>query len=278
MKKTNDPFMKLRIIIASGILVIILGGWVLYGYIFLKTNPAKILTNLSETEKENINNFFSAEEQNKEKNIDIILDNDKTIHIYSNIPEGKLYIYNDKEYYSLINSDTKTKPQVYKDIIYSLIDSFTYNYKILDVSKKRDDKKGYYIYSFSLNELYPLLNTLKTDKVFIDSLKNSFKLSDKNIAESLDKYNDSAIGLNIVTKGRKRDIVYYNLKIDNLFDIYKEGDYISGFFLDYGFTYDNSLIVYTEDNEYHAVIQENNNTFNIENYKESTLEQVLSII
>ena len=157
MKKTNDPFMKLRIIIASGILVIILGGWVLYGYIFLKTNPAKILTNLSETEKENINNFFSAEEQNKEKNIDIIIDNDKTIHIYSNIPEGKLYIYNDKEYYSLINSDTKTKPQVYKDIIYSLIDSFTYNYKILDVSKKRDDKKGYYIYSFSLNELYPLL-------------------------------------------------------------------------------------------------------------------------
>lgn len=268
MKTNNDPFMRLRIIFASLVLTIILGAWLIYGYSFLKTNPAKILTNLSEIEKENINNYFNKLDLTTENNYTISLNNDKLLYLYSNPKEKKIYLYNDKEYYSIeYDSDT------YKSLIYSFIDSITHNYKILDKTKKKDDKKDYYIYSYSLNELYPLIKTLKTDKRFIEPLK-SFKIDDKII----NRYNSNSIGLNIITKGSKRDIVYYNIKIDNLFDIYKEGDYINGFFLNYSFTYNKKLIIYTENNEYNVKINKNNNKFDINNYKKSSFKNIISII
>lgn len=280
MKKTKDPFIKIRIILASIFLTIILGGWIIYGYTFIKTNPAKILTKLSNIEKQNINNNIDNIDFKSEKNYTISLNNDKYINLYINLPKNKLYLYNDKEYYNLLKDyNLSTNSKDYKNIFNSLIDSLTLNYKILDKNKKKDDKKGYYIYSYSLNELHPITNTLKTDKTFIDSLKKSFKLSDNKILELLNKYNDSSIGLNIVTEGKNRNIVYYNLKIDNLFSFYKENNYITGFFLDYGFTYDKNLTIYTEENEYQATIKENKEEFIISNYTENTsLEEVLAII
>ena len=262
--------MKLRIIIASIVLVIILGSWLIYGYIFVNTNPAKILTKLSSKEKDNITNYLDKLDLSKDSYYTITLAKDKNLYLYYNSKDNKLYLYNDKEYCSFnISKDINT----YKSITNSLFDSFTHNYKILDKTKKRDSKKNYYVYSYSLNELYPLIKTLKTDKTFIDSLK-SINLD----SNSLDNYKSNAIGLNIIAKGSKRDIVYFNLKIDNIFDIYKEGDYISGFFLDYSFTYDKELILYTEKNEYHVTITKNNNKFSITNYKNSSLKEILSII
>ena len=68
MKKTKDPFIKIRIILASIFLTIILGGWIIYGYTFIKTNPAKILTKLSNIEKQNINNNIDNIDFKSEKN------------------------------------------------------------------------------------------------------------------------------------------------------------------------------------------------------------------
>ena len=239
MKKTKDPFIKIRIILASIFLTIILGGWIIYGYTFIKTNPAKILTKLSNIEKQNINNNIDNIDFKSEKNYTISLNNDKYINLYINLPKNKLYLYNDKEYYNLLKDyNLSTNSKDYKNIFNSLIDSLTLN-----------------------------------------SLKKSFKLSDNKILELLNKYNDSSIGLNIVTEGKNRNIVYYNLKIDNLFSFYKENNYITGFFLDYGFTYDKNLTIYTEENEYQATIKENKEEFNISNYTENTsLEKVLAII
>ena len=61
-------------------------------------------------------------------------------------------------------------------------------------------------------------------------------------------------------------------------NIYKDDNYISGFFLDYGFTYDKDLIIYTEDSEYKAVITKNKDKFNVNNYEPTTLKDLLSII
>ena len=279
MKNTNDPFMKLRIIIASIVLILILGGWAIYGYNFLNTSPIKILNKLSKIEKERINNYIDSINFNKENKYTIKISNNKNLYFYSNPKENKILLYNDNKYYNFINNNKmSTDSKDYKNILNSLINSFTLNYKLLDITKKKDDNKKYYIYSYSLNQLSPLTSTLKTDKVFIDSLKKSFNYNNKNIYQTLDKYSESSIGLNIITKGSKREIVYYNLKIDNLFDIYKNKDYISGYFLKYGFTYDKDLIIYTENNEYHAKIEKNNNSFDINKYQESSLEEVLSII
>ena len=89
MKKNNDPFMKLRIIIASIVLTIILGGWGVYGFVFLNTNPAKILTKLSKIEKEQINDFLNKTNLKEEKNYIITLDKDKKLYLYSNLSNNK---------------------------------------------------------------------------------------------------------------------------------------------------------------------------------------------
>ena len=67
MKKNNDPFIRLRIITASITLAIIFGAWLLYGYNFLKTNPAKILNKLSNEEKDNIDRLFNEIDLKKEQ-------------------------------------------------------------------------------------------------------------------------------------------------------------------------------------------------------------------
>ena len=266
MKKNNDPFIRLRIITASITLAIIFGAWLLYGYNFLKTNPAKILNKLSNEEKDNIDRLFNEIDLKKEQGYTINIDDKDKLYLYYTPQE--LYIYNNKEYYShKLNLDSKS----YKKILESLIDSFTHNYKILDKTKKQDNKKDYYIYTYSLNEISPLINTLKTNKEFTDIIK---KLNIKDI----NKYNKNSIGLNIITQGKKRNIIYYNLKIDNLFDIYKEKNYLSGFFLNYSFTYNKNLIIYTENNEYYLNIEKNNTKFKKTNYKKTKLKKILSII
>ena len=133
MKKNNDPFIRLRIITASITLAIIFGAWLLYGYNFLKTNPAKILNKLSNAEKDNIDRLFNEIDLKKEQGYTINIDDKDKLYLYYTPQE--FYIYNNKEYYShKLNLDSKS----YKKILESLIDSFTHNYKILDKTKKQD--------------------------------------------------------------------------------------------------------------------------------------------
>ena len=93
----------------------------------------------------------------------------------------------------------------------------------------------------------------------------------------LDKYNNNSFGLSIITKGRERKTVYYNLKADNLFNISKEDSYISGFIHNIGFSYDNRLSIYTEDNEY-ITKEEKSPNINIESLKEVSLNELLASI
>ena len=53
-KEVKDPFMKLRIIVSTLALIIILGGWVIYGISISYSNPTKVLVKLSKQEKERI--------------------------------------------------------------------------------------------------------------------------------------------------------------------------------------------------------------------------------
>ena len=69
--------------------------------------------------------------------------------------------------------------------------------------------------------------------------------------------NGKRLSLSTFVTGKKYDIVSYSIKIDNLLTLKVSDDFISGFFMDVGFFYDNALTLLTEDYQLDLTKNEN---------------------
>ncbi len=282
-RRDKDPFMKLRIIISSGALILILGGWIIYGIGVSFSNPNKVLLNLAIEQKEEIGSKIQKVKIDNIKNTKISFN--KKNDSYIKYDDKKLYLIKDDYYfnvssyldkYGIKTSDELFNNKRYSKILDSFVESIAHNYSILDSNVKKDKEKKYYVYSYSLTNLKPIILTLKGDKNFVKNATKLLGMSEKDLFKLMDKYEKNYLGINVVTKNYRREVVYYTIKIENLFSINKQDDLISGFILGKGFEWNNNkLTIYTEDNEYKVNISKENN--NIDNKKEKDYEEFMNL-
>ncbi len=281
-KNTTDPFMKYRIIISTCALLIIMAGWVIYGIKASYSNPNRVLVKLLNNEKEDLNKRINKIDLKYYLNSKIST-GDSSYYIKKD--KDKLYLYNNNEYHDLSKdlgnynikiSDSLYKNDHYKVIINSFISAITRNYKLLDYRVLKDNKKHYYVYNFSLSSLEPIILTMIGNKEFTDNMNDLFGLNKDELKNLLYSIKDKTFGISIITKGYKRDIVYYNIKIESVLSIIKQDDYINGFIFEKGFTYkDKKLTIHTEKNDYDIKINKNDK-LDIDGKKEVELNDIFT--
>ena len=275
----NDPFMKYRIVISSFALLIIIAGWVIYGIKTSYSNPNRVLIKLFNNEKDDISKRINK------MDFKYYLNSKINSKYYIKKDNDKLYIYNDKEYNDISKSLDKYKIKIndnlynnkyYQVVIDSFISAITRNYKLLDYRVLKDNKKHYYIYNYSLSSMEPIILTLMSNKEFTDNVNELLSINNKELKELLYLIKDNSFGISIITKGSKRDIVYYNIKIDSVLSIIKQDDFISGFFLKQGFSYkDKKLTIHTDDNDY-VVTFDKNDKLDIKGKKEVDFKNIFT--
>ena len=277
-KEVKDPFMKLRIIVSTLALIIILGGWVIYGISISYSNPTKVLVKLSKQEKERIPRIIEKSNLKDYLNSKITINKDNTIYLHNS--NKKLYLIKDNKYYDITKklnisiSNKSFNPDKYSVITESLLNSIVYNRKLLNLDLKKDKAKKIYIYSYSLSSLEPAILTLKSDVDFINSMEYLFDIDREQLYNILDKYKHNTLSINIHTKGYSREIYNYNLQIEDLLNINIGDKYINGFILGNSFNYeDNKLTIYTENNDYIVKIDKYKNK--ISNKEETNLKEIL---
>ena len=266
MKKTKTKdetkMLRIRIIVSSILLIGFIVGWVLYGLSVYRSNPKNILAK-----------FYK-----QDIDIDIKIDNninytlgDTDIGLYNK--DDKLYIYGNNKYIDLseyfkdnglnVNYkelfDRDNNKKLIKGIREIILDRYDY----VDNRNNYLEKSDLYVYNYTFNTSYLILS-MSGDKDIMDILNKMFNADNDTIIKFLQKYNDKRIEYVVFTKGKKRNIEYYSIKVDDLFSIYKKGDFVTGFIGDIVYTIDGktTIIVNDEDKE----IVKNNKEINFEEY------------
>ena len=247
-KKTKDEtkMLRIRVIVSSILLVGFIVGWIIYGISLVRTDPKNVLKK-----------FFKQDIDIKiTDNMNYSLDN-SNIGLYHK--DDKLYIYGNNKYMDIseyfkdnglnVNYkelfDRDNNVKLINGIRTIVINSYDYvenknNY--LEISK-------IYAYNYTFNTSY-LIVSLTSDKEMMDILEKMFGADKETIVKFLNKYNDRRIEYSLYTKGRKRNIEHYSIKVDGLFSIYRKDKQVTGYIGDIVYNIDdNKLSVYVEENE-----------------------------
>lgn len=277
-KEFKDPFMKLRIIVSTLALIIILGGWVVYGVSISYSNPNKVLVKLSKEEKKRIPTVIEKANLKGLLNSKIDINDNKTVYLHNS--NNKLYLINNDKYYDItkkldITINNKSfDSKKYASITESIFNAIVYNHKLLELDHKKDKAKKIYLYSYTLPTLEPAILTLKSDIDFINNMEDLYGIKQEKLYKILNKFNDKRLSLNIYTKGYTRDIMFYTLQIEDLLSVNISKKKINGFILEQGFEYkNNKLTLYTENNNYN--LNTTKSKTDIDGKEESSLKKVL---
>lgn len=280
MKKDNNMFLKTRIIFSSIILGIILIGWSIYGINLAYSNPNMILKKMINDEYQTITKEIDKWNIKDPINLEL----KENIYLYLNPSNNEYYLYNKEIYFDItnylkvnnitLNNKETTNKENYKSLLKSINSVILDNYKLLEKSNKKDNDKKKYQFIYTINNLAPIITSLKTNKDFINTINKLTNLSTKEINNKLDELNNNNFGISILTEGLKKDITSYSIRIDNFITFNKNKKYISGFFLDYSYIYqDDTLSINDEYNTYN--INQIDNKFKKDNLSEGKWDNIL---
>ena len=257
MKKAKyDPFMKLRIVISTTALLIIIGGWLIFGVRASYSHPNRVLIKLAINQKKEFADLMKKTDLNNYVNTKVSFNKDS---IYINRDKEKLYLINNNSYYDISKYLSKYGIKVnnnmfnsdnYEIIMNSFIDSITHNYKLFDSKLLKDTGKEYFVYSFTLSNMKPIVLSLGGDKSFMTSITKTLGCKQEDAKKILDLFNDRALGINIVTKGKRRKISYYTINIDGILNITFKESFINGYILNNSFSISDKFVIYTENDYY----------------------------
>ncbi len=285
MKKIDkDPLLKARIVISSIVLSIFIIGWIIYGINITRSNPNLVLRKYLTTQEENISDYLEKNKYDLSSPLIFLLDkDDNPVHFYIDLKNQELYIYNNENYFDVSNYlNTKGMTINYKELtnnnlltlIKCIKNAIINNYKILDTTTLKDKNNNYYIYHYTLNELSPLLSTLKTDDLFKKTINKILGTNNEDLNSILDRIADKAFGISIGTKGSKRKVVDHSIRINGILTVKAKDNSISGFLGNYGFIYNKDLIISNEKGDYKII--KDNTSFNKDELVEGKLDNILN--
>lgn len=263
---------KIRIVASGIVLSLIVGGWIFYGVSSYNASKSVILKKVTKKMEEDLDERIDNLELKSNDSLSYnykVNDIDKVIGLYSNIDNSELYLFNDKEYYDIseklksLNINLKAKNLLnksnYKIIVKDIVESLKKNENNIDMSRKVDTDEKKYIYNYEIESLSPIIESLKTNEEFINTLNDVYQTNTEDTLKILDNLKGRRLCLSAFVVGKKYDIVSYSIKIDNLLTLKISDEFISGFFMDVGFFYDNSLTLLTEDYQLDLTKNENVN-------------------
>ena len=261
---------KIRIVTSGIVLSLIVGGWIFYGVNTYKASKSVILKKVAKEIENDVDDHLNDLNFNSKGSLSYnykINDVDKVIGIYSNIDNNELYLFNDKEYYDIteelnnlnitLKANNLFNKNYYKTLVKDVLDAVKKNEQNIVMTRKVDTDERKYIYSYSIDSLSPIIESLKTNQEFINTLNETYQTKTEDTLKILNKMNGKRLSLSTFVTGKKYDIVSYSIKIDNLLTLKVSDDFISGFFMDVGFFYDNALTLLTEDYQLDLTKNEN---------------------
>lgn len=269
MKKidfNSKKILRIRIIVSSILLVLLVIGWIIYG-VNLYRKDSKVV----------LNKFFK-----NEINIDLKLSQNGYINYNHGMnsfglyhKDDNLYLYGNRKYVDLnelfskynmkLNIDEvldkKNNRLLIDEIHKIIIDRYDY----VENNNNYLEKSDVYEYNYTFNTSYLILS-MSGNKNIMDTLCKMFGADEKTVLEFLDKYKDKRIEYRLYTKGNKRKIDHYNIRVEGLFSIYYRDGVYSGFIDD--ITYykkDKDLMLLTEENDI-TLSRDDNVDINFDDY------------
>ncbi len=279
-KKQNAKAFKIRIIVSSILLVLFIIGWIIYGLSLLRTNDKTILNKFFKNNNivDKLDISFDKQYMNYSYDTKVfgLYRNDKLLYLYGNNKyvdisgylESNGLTINEKEFYNKDN---------YKLIIEEIHKIIIEQYNYVDVERKYLENSKLYEYDYIFNTSY-LIKSMSGNKVIMDTLGKMFNADNKTIIKFLNNFNDRRFEYTIYTKGKKREIVSYNIHLENLFTYYYRDGKVSGMIDDVVYYKNDKDIIIVGDDFEKKITKNNDIDINFEEYEKIEYDGLFNLI